>query len=68
MIVDEDVDSVMTKSIGTISLHSLRDNLISVYRSEKNKARDAIQDFAEGNLELLEEPTKELGQESVEKK
>ncbi len=68
IIIEEDVDAVVTKSIGSISLHTLRDNLIGVYLTKKNTVEDTINDYNNGELKLLEEPTKELGKESVEKK
>ncbi|MBD3155399.1 MAG: cation diffusion facilitator family transporter [Candidatus Aenigmarchaeota archaeon] len=68
IITKKDIDAVLTKSIGAISLHTLRDNLVGVYLTKKNTVKDVIKSYNRGELKLLEEPTKKLGKESVEKR
>lgn len=58
-IAGEKVEVVLTREIGMISLHFLRSNLIEVYSSYDKYAREAINNFIEGNLKVLEKPTKE---------
>jgi len=68
VILKEKVDSVLTKSIGSISFHTLRDNFIGVYLSDRENVQNSIRDFLDNKLELLDKPTKKLGEEKVEKK
>jgi len=68
IIKKEDVDALITKSVGTISFHTLRDNLIGVYLTERDKVEEAVDAYVNEELKLLKEPTKEIGEESVEKR
>jgi cation diffusion facilitator family transporter len=68
IIKKEDVDVLITKSVGAISFHTLRDNLIGVYITKKSKVKEAVDVYVNEELEFLKEPTKELGEEKVEKK
>jgi len=68
VIIKEEVDSLITKQIGAISFHTLRDHLIDVYLAKKDTVEKNIDDFVNDKLERLAEPTKKLGQEKVERR
>jgi cation diffusion facilitator family transporter len=68
VILNERVDEVITKQIGAISFHTLRDNLIDIYLAKKNTVEKNVNDFVNDKLERLKEPTKKLGQEKVERR
>jgi cation diffusion facilitator family transporter len=50
---------VITKAIGEISFHTLRDYLIDVYLTSEKTVKEAIELFAEGELKKVTRPTKE---------
>ena len=58
-LINEDVDSVITKEIGEIAFNTLKSNLVSIIKLEGLKAKDVIDNFFEGRLEVLEKPSKE---------
>jgi len=60
-LLEEKLDVLITKEIGPISFHTLRDNLIEVYKTEKDTINQIIKDFLENKLIRLEEPTREKG-------
>jgi len=57
--VKENPDVLITKQVGRISFHSLRDNLIELLHTEDNVVKDALDNYFKGKLKHLEEPTKE---------
>lgn len=67
IITKEKVDSVITRSVGTISFHALRDHFIDIYPTNKKTVESSVNDFINGKLDLLKKPTKKLGQERVER-
>jgi len=68
VILNENVDLLITKQIGPISFHTLRDHLIDVYLAKRNNAEKNVDDFVNDKLKRLHEPTKKLGQEKIEKR
>lgn len=52
------IGAVIVREIGLISLHILRDNLIDVYQTKKERAKEALQDFIGKRLRPIKEPTK----------
>jgi cation diffusion facilitator family transporter len=56
-ILDEKVNVLLTKKIGEISFHTLRDNFVDIYTVKSNNANQAVIDFIENKLEKLERPT-----------
>jgi len=66
-ISKEKIDAVITNSIGSISFHTLRDNLIGVYLTDRKNVKTCVNDFISNKLERLEKPTKKLGQEKIER-
>ncbi len=58
-IIKEKADVLVTKEIGEISFHTLRDNLIDIYKIEGVTAREVVNNFLKNKLVRLEEQTKE---------
>lgn len=58
-LTKEKIDALITKEIGDISFHTMRDNLIDIYKSKGKKVEDITQKFMKENLERLSEPTRE---------
>jgi len=57
-IMKENIDIIITKQIGPISLHTLGDDLIEVYQTKQNKVGEAVESFIQGKLEELKSPTR----------
>ncbi len=57
-VVKEKVDIVITKEMGPISLHTLRDNIVDVYNIEEDKVDKVIEKFNQGKLKPLKEATR----------
>lgn len=68
VVLKEKVDLLITGQIGAISFHTLRDNLIDVYLTNKNTVKKSLDDFMDNKLKRLIKPTKKLGQEKVERR
>ncbi len=68
IILKERVDGVITRQIGAISFHTLRDDLIDIYLAKKDTVEKNIDDFINDKLKRLTKPTKKLGQERVERR
>jgi cation diffusion facilitator family transporter len=66
-ILKEKVDVLITRQIGEISIHDLRDHFIDVYLTERKVVRNAIDDFIRNKLEQLMEPTRKMGTEQFQK-
>jgi len=45
--------------MGPISLHVLRDNIVDVYQGIDGTIETALQNYSQGKLGFLEEPTRE---------
>ncbi|UZE93220.1 MAG: cation diffusion facilitator family transporter [Candidatus Nealsonbacteria bacterium] len=58
-LLEQKPDVLIVRQIGPISFHTLRDNLIEVYKAEQGTIRQIIKDFSENQLVKLEKPTKE---------
>ena len=58
-LVKDQIDSIITKEMGPISFHALRDNIVDIYEAKGKTAREAISIFVEGKAKPLKEPTKE---------
>ncbi|MCD6530020.1 cation diffusion facilitator family transporter [Candidatus Bathyarchaeota archaeon] len=62
-LIDQGVDVLITRQIGEISFHTLRDNLVEVYLTDKSTVKEAIEEFIQGKLKRLERPTRKIGEE-----
>jgi len=51
------VDAVITREIGEIAFHTLRDRYIEVYSAPPGAVRDALARFATGDIHILARPT-----------
>lgn len=58
-LLERNPDVLLVKDIGPISFHTLRDNLVEMYKVEGRTVQEAVIKFSEGNLEKLKKPTKE---------
>lgn len=58
-ISKEKVDSVVSKEMGYISLHTLRDNIVDVYLGIDDKVKNLVKKLLDGKLKSLKKPTKE---------
>ncbi len=67
-VVRKNVDALVTRQIGEISYHTLRDHLVDVHLTKAEIAKEAIKEFAEGNTKRLEKPTRDLGTEEMRRK
>jgi len=50
---------LITKEIGEIGFHALRDYFVDIYKTNSETLRESLEDFVKGNLEKLEKPTHE---------
>ena len=57
-ISEEKVDSVITKEMGHISLHTLRDSIVDVYLGIDGTITELIKELSSNKLKSLKEPTK----------
>ncbi|MCD6522880.1 MAG: cation diffusion facilitator family transporter [Candidatus Diapherotrites archaeon] len=60
-LAEKGIDAVITKSIGEISFHTLRDHFVEIYHAKGENVDDTIKLFIRGKLRLLRRPTKEAG-------
>lgn len=67
-VLKEKVDVLITRQIGEISIHDLRDHLVDVYLTRRRIVRNAVDDFIDNKLERLMEPTRKMGTEQVQTK
>jgi len=59
-VIKEKIDALVTKEMGEISFHALRDNLVDVYKTEGKTARQVVNKFVNNKLKKLSKPTKEV--------
>jgi len=57
-VIKEKVDLVITNQMGPISFHTLRDNIVDIYKNSNYSIKDVISDFSNGKLEFLKKPTR----------
>ncbi len=55
-IAKEKVDAIITGDVGEISFHTLKDNLIYIYRAKGKTVRVNIDNFLKNKLEIITEP------------
>jgi len=58
LVVKQKSEILITKEIGEISLHTLRDNLVDVYQTDKRTAGEAVSQFVKGRLVSLSKSTR----------
>jgi len=57
-IVKEKIDVLITKEMGDISFHTLRDHLVDIYKAKGKTVEEVVDNFMNEKLERLVEPTK----------
>jgi len=57
-LVKEKIDALLTKEIGEIAFHTLKSNIVDIYKAEGETAEEVIKKFLENKLERLNQPTK----------
>ncbi len=57
-VVKEKIDSIIAKEMGPISFHTLRDNIVDVYKGIDGNVKEIINNFSEGKLKPLIIPTR----------
>ena len=58
-VIGEKIDSIITKEMGPISFHILRDNIVDVYQAIDGIAQEIVNNYSEKKLNFLKEPTRE---------
>jgi len=58
LLVEQKSETLITKEIGEISFYALRENLFDIYQAEGKTAREIVNRYIKGELELLSKPTK----------
>ncbi len=56
-VVKEKIDALVTKEMGEISFHTLRDNLVDVYKTEGKTVKQVVDKFVNKKLKKLSKPT-----------
>jgi len=57
-LLKEKIDALVTKEVGKIMFHTLRDNLVDVFRTDGKTAKEIGKRFIAGKLKRLTKPTK----------
>ncbi len=57
-VIKEKVDLVITNQMGPISLHTLRDNIVDVYKNSNYNIKETVRLYFENNLKFLKKPTR----------
>jgi len=57
-LAEKKPDILITKEIGPISFHTLRDNLVQIYKAEDGTIKEVINKFLENKLKKIEQPTR----------
>ena len=57
-VLNEKIDILITDEMGDISFHTLRDNLIELYKTKGKKVKTVLKNLNEKKLEKLEKPTR----------
>lgn len=58
-VVEHKIDTVVTPELGPVSLHTLKDHIVDVYKSQKKDIKENIKKLSAQKLDRLKEPTKE---------
>jgi len=67
-LLEEGVTTVITKSIGEVLFHALRDGYVDIRQMKGNTVSEVIAALERGELDSLNEPTRESGEEAARKK
>jgi predicted Fe-Mo cluster-binding NifX family protein len=61
-LANEGVDTVITKNIGEVLFHALRDDYVDIFQSKGETVYQLIEALERGDLEPISEPIKESGE------
>lgn len=56
-ILEETIDVLITKQLGEISFHTLRDGFVNIYQTDSETVENAVRLFFDGKLKRLERYT-----------
>lgn len=59
MLLKKNIDSIVVSQIGPISLHTLRDNIVDVYKTEEKGVKEIVAAYTNDDLSKLKEATRE---------
>lgn len=57
-ILDEQIDILITKQLGEISFHTLRDGYVEIYKTDAETVEEALRLFLDDKLARMERPTR----------
>ena len=57
-LLEEKIDILITKQLGAISFHTLRDGFVEIYKTDEETVEDALRLFLNGKLEKMEHYTR----------
>ncbi len=57
-LLKEKIDALVTQEAGKITFHTLRDNLVDIFKTEGKTAKEVGERFIAGKLKRLNKPTK----------
>ena len=58
-VTTEKIDSIITREVGPISLHTLRDGIVDIYHGQEGTVKENIEKLLGNKLPSLKKPTKE---------
>ncbi len=59
LVMEEKIDAIITKEMGPISFHTLRDNIVDIYIGIDGNIKDIVTKLSKQELKKLKEPTRE---------
>ncbi len=57
-VIKEKVNLLITQQMGDISFHTLRDNLVDIYKTKGKTVKNVLENLIKNKLEKLEKPTR----------
>ncbi len=57
-VIKEKINLLITQQMGDISFHTLRDNLVDIYRTKGKTVKNVLENLIKNKLEKLEKPTR----------
>jgi len=58
-VMEEKIEAIATREMGPISFHTLRDNVVDIYRADKDYVEEVLSEFSQNGLNFLKRPTRE---------
>ena len=57
-VIKEKINLLITQQMGDISFHTLRDNLVDIYKTKGKTVKNVLENLIKNKLEKLEKPTR----------